>query len=455
MFPHTMRLGHRPKSVDVDDFIAKRERRRALKKKVASVFKPFHFHLHHHHDHGTHESHDYAHAKDDHDATPPELLQLSDPTIMSHDSHHEVATSSSGSSTGISDVDSDEEMEVDVDSQLPVTEECKPEAKVDVAACKETVTTILSLSVMYAIGSQPMPSPEEEYIDVPLIDAKVLPLELQNEIANHYNQRHEPAAMQHPLSEELTAEITAYGPPEPTPLWRPLTREAIAEIADRYNERPEPATLQRPLPPKLSLEIVSFSWPAPAAEQTQEASTCDALVLANSSSSDEDLTALKTKCANLSTITELLSKQLVESTLTKKREHITQRKESKLYRDMIRQLEAKHRAEMTSWQSDKRYLEEKLRFNTKESIPPSIRSASPPPKSVRFEEDEKAKKANTLHRRSFMDAFVTPMELCTSSPVKGQPSRASFSMASTMIMQNRFLPAMLSAVAQAQDLKKP
>ncbi|CAB9498661.1 expressed unknown protein [Seminavis robusta] len=55
-----------------------------------------------------------------------------------------------------------------------------------------------------------------------------------------------------------------------------------------------------------------------------------------------------------------------------------------------------------------------------------------------------------------MDTFMTaPMDLCASSPVKGPSFRTSFSVASKLITQNRFLPAMLSAVAQAQDLKKP
>jgi len=183
----------------------------------------------------------------------------------------------------------------------------------------------------------------------------------------------------------------------------------------------------------------------------------------------KDVLALQQKCENLTTLTELLSKKLVETALCKKKDSSSpkkQRKEAKMYHDMMRQLEAQHRAQVQKMVADQKYLEGQLQRCKVEPVPRPVVQSS---KSVRFmtqEEQEKAawvaarRRSLKPRRRSLMDALVTPASnsfahganllspSTSTSSSTTSPRVASFSMTSTIFLTNKLLPAMLSAVAR-------
>ena len=215
-----------------------------------------------------------------------------------------------------------------------------------------------------------------------------------------------------------------------------VSSELLQEVREHKRQAPPP-TLHR-MPEALIREIVSYERPEPArALEDEDASSGQFMVFQehNDGSSNQELIALQERCANLTTLTELLTKRYVEASLIQKKDQAAQRQELKMYQKTIFQLEEQHRSQCASWGSDKRYLEEALRRAKIESVPPIVHSRQ-------------------QRRRSFMDHLVlVPMDCWNTSPTKAAAKRASFSMASTMILQNKLVPAMLSAVAHSEEEK--
>jgi len=166
--------------------------------------------------------------------------------------------------------------------------------------------------------------------------------------------------------------------------------------------------------------------------------------------------ALKEQCDNLTTLTTILSKRLVETTLQNKQRKVQTRRDSVWYRTMMQQLEQQHKLEVERLASDCQFFQQQLRRYKTESVPPVVRTktVSFSPETAINRSIQRRRRLCRKNRHSFMDTFLTS---CYGSKHQQQPQdesvHASFTMISSMLLQNRVLPAMLSAVVRAHEPK--
>jgi hypothetical protein len=128
------------------------------------------------------------------------------------------------------------------------------------------------------------------------------------------------------------------------------------------------------------------------------------------------------------------------------------------YQKDILQLERQHHAQIKEVNGNMRHLEEQLRRYKVESVPPAVTSPNltkaQRARALKAFSKKKSKVFEEMKRNSNRESNADLTAAVSSSlrPYSGlhqqqQPQRSSFTMASSIMMQHQFFPALLSAVA--------
>jgi hypothetical protein len=403
--------------IDVDDLAEERARRRSMKKRVSILFKSFRRHstmaVHKDASHSEGESsktwdlsHSHSHEEDRGIIRVHKLLpQDQDPFRAAEAAF--LLSSSSASLSSMSDHHEEEEDEELPELNLVTTSTPCATTSTSSATSTRLVVNLGTVVLLCKILAKRYPRKIKRRVSF-----ATLPTEDLCDIVEPVP--HIPFVSPKSLPKDLTMEIVLFR--------RPLV---VQPVRPSFNSQ-------------LSHEILRFDKNLLQTRSSGTTTTNHTVEdTTTTTTSSTELVALQQKCADLSKITELLSKQLVESTLSKKRDTKLQRKETLSYQEAIRKLEEQHRAHCAALLSDKKYLEGQLRHCKVETVPPVVKSPN----------DQKNKiKKKPQQRKTFMDDLKEPVQICLRSPMS---PTASFSMASTMILQNKLMPALLSAVARA------
>ena len=203
--------------------------------------------------------------------------------------------------------------------------------------------------------------------------------------------------------------------------------------------------------------IYSKNRPGNSKDRTQtiaedEESSCASSDMTND---DESILVLQKRCNQLTALTKMLSSKLVDQTLQTEEERKRKHHKIAKYQNMILKLEHEHRLECSQRNHHLRELECQLHRKLLETtIPTSPRSCETralvrfdPHRAAMIQELNKQAENQRAKRSRYI---ICPREVQAATAILCSPSSSTkcttFSMASSIIQENQFFPAMLSAL---------